>query len=66
MGHSVLPKSVSEERIKQNIDIYDWSIPDDLIEKFSEIKQVRLLTGNFAVNPHSVYKTHEELWDGEI
>ncbi|TVU36540.1 hypothetical protein EJB05_18477, partial [Eragrostis curvula] len=46
-----------------------WNIQmghNDLIEKFSEIKQVRLLTGNFAVNPHSVYKTHEDLWDGEI
>ncbi|KAG8078475.1 hypothetical protein GUJ93_ZPchr0007g3822 [Zizania palustris] len=66
MGHSMLPKSVSEERIKQNIDVYDWSIPDELLEKFSEIKQVRLLRGNFVVNSHSVYKTHEELWDGEI
>uniref|UniRef100_A0A0D9YHA3 NADP-dependent oxidoreductase domain-containing protein n=1 Tax=Oryza glumipatula TaxID=40148 RepID=A0A0D9YHA3_9ORYZ len=66
MGHSVLPKSVSEERIKQNLDVYDWSIPEDLLAKFSEIKQVRLLRGNFIVNPQSVYKTHEELWDGEI
>jgi alcohol dehydrogenase (NADP+) len=28
--------------------------------------QARLLRGNFIVNPTSVYKTHEELWDGEI
>lgn len=46
--------------------VYDWSIPDDVLTKFSEIKQARLLRGNFAVNPQSVYKTHEELWDGEI
>lgn len=44
MGHSVLPKSVSEERIKQNIGVYDWSIPDDLLAKFSEIKQVSYTT----------------------
>ncbi|CAL4973146.1 unnamed protein product [Urochloa decumbens] len=66
MGHSVLPKSTNEERIKQNLDVYDWSIPDDLLAKFSEIKQARLLRGNFIVNPQSVYKTHEELWDGEL
>ncbi|CAO2196960.1 unnamed protein product, partial [Urochloa humidicola] len=66
MGHSVLPKSTNEERIKQNLDVYDWSIPDDLLAKFSEIKQTRLLRGNFIVNPQSVYKTHEDLWDGEI
>ncbi|KAL6853663.1 hypothetical protein ACP4OV_019692 [Aristida adscensionis] len=41
MGHSVLPKSVSKERIKQNLDVYDWSIPGDLLAKFSEIKQCR-------------------------
>jgi hypothetical protein len=28
--------------------------------------QVRLVRGDFTVNPQSVYKTHEELWDGEI
>jgi hypothetical protein len=28
--------------------------------------QARLLKGNFIVNPQSVYKTHEELWDGEL
>ncbi|XP_051226703.1 aldo-keto reductase family 4 member C10 [Lolium perenne] len=66
MGHSVLPKSVSEERIKQNLDVYDWSIPDDLLAKFSEIKQTRLQMGKFIVNKDSVYKTLEELWDGEI
>lgn len=39
MGHSVLPKSANESRIKENIDIFDWSIPEDLMAKFSEIKQ---------------------------
>jgi hypothetical protein len=28
--------------------------------------QARLLKGNFIVNPKCVYKTHEELWDGEL
>jgi len=39
MGHSVLPKSTNEARIKENFDIFDWSIPDDLFCKFSEIPQ---------------------------
>ncbi|KAL6853666.1 hypothetical protein ACP4OV_019695 [Aristida adscensionis] len=66
MGHSVLPKSVNEEKIKENLDVFDWSIPNDLLAKFSEIEQERLLKGQFFVNPQSVYKTLEELWDGEI
>ncbi|KAK8617208.1 hypothetical protein V6N13_080126 [Hibiscus sabdariffa] len=41
MGHGVLPKSTHEDRIKENFDIFDWSIPDDLVAKFSEIEQER-------------------------
>jgi diketogulonate reductase-like aldo/keto reductase len=66
MGHSVLPKTVREERMRQNLDVFGWSIPDDLIEKISKIEQERLLDGHFFVGPKSVYKTIEQLWDGEI
>ncbi|CAL4908519.1 unnamed protein product [Urochloa decumbens] len=66
MGHSVLPKSANEARIKENIDIFDWSIPEDLMVNFSEIKQVRLLRAEIAVHPRSGYNTLEDLWDGEI
>ncbi|KAK3135395.1 hypothetical protein QOZ80_5BG0418370 [Eleusine coracana subsp. coracana] len=66
MGHSVLPKSANEERIKGNIDIFGWSIPEDLMAKFSEIKQVRLPRAEVAVHPNSGYNTLEDLWDGEI
>lgn len=41
MGHSILPKSTSESRIKENFEIFDWSIPDDLFTKISsDIEQV--------------------------
>lgn len=66
MGHSVLPKSTNEARIKENINILDWSIPEDLMAKFSEIKQVRLLRAEIAVNPQSGYNSLEDFWDGEI
>lgn len=42
MGHSVLPKSTNEARIKENIDVFGWSIPDDLFAKFSEFQQASL------------------------
>ncbi|CAI0427316.1 unnamed protein product [Linum tenue] len=69
-GHSVLPKSVNESRLKENISLFDWCIPLDLFSKFSEVHQVsiqRLLRGDFALHESkSPYKTLEELWDGEI
>lgn len=66
-GHSVLPKSVNESRIKENLSLFDWPIPAELFSKFSAIHQQRLLRGDFAVHETcSPYKSLEELWDGEI
>ncbi|WCJ28354.1 NAD(P)-linked oxidoreductase superfamily protein [Euphorbia peplus] len=67
MGHSVLPKSTSEARIKENFDLFDWSIPEDLLPKLSKIEQSRLIRGSGFVNEtYGYYKTPEELWDGEL
>ncbi|CAH9087633.1 unnamed protein product [Cuscuta europaea] len=67
MGNSVLPKSTNERRIKENFDVFDWSIPDDLMAKFSEIEQARLIRGTtFVSETYGSYKNLEELWDGEI
>ncbi|XP_075639421.1 NADPH-dependent aldo-keto reductase, chloroplastic-like [Castanea sativa] len=67
MGHSVLPKSTNEVRIKENLDVFDWSIPEDLFAKLFEIKQERLIRGTvYAHETFGAYKTIEELWDGEL
>ncbi|CAK9151439.1 unnamed protein product [Ilex paraguariensis] len=67
MGHSVLPKSTHEARIRENFDVFDWSIPDDLFTKFSEIEQKRLVRGEYFVHRTlGPFKTVEDLWDGEI
>ncbi|XAR68905.1 hypothetical protein NMG60_11000317 [Bertholletia excelsa] len=66
-GHSVLPKSVNDSRIKENFDIFDWSIPPELFSELSHIQQQRLLRGDFAIHEScSPYKSLEDLWDGEI
>ncbi|XP_074270852.1 NADPH-dependent aldo-keto reductase, chloroplastic-like [Silene latifolia] len=67
MGHSILPKTSNEARLKQNMDLFDWSIPEDLISKFSEFKQVKFVQPMSMVHEKSAgYKTLEELWDGEL
>ncbi|KAJ8899648.1 hypothetical protein K2173_019344 [Erythroxylum novogranatense] len=66
MGHSVLPKSTNETRIKQNFDIFDWPIPEHLFANICEIEQERLVTGSFYVHEkNGPYRTVEELWDNE-
>jgi hypothetical protein len=47
MGQSVLPKSADRTRIGENFDIFDWSIPYDLMAKFSAIKQACIKTTFF-------------------
>lgn len=42
-GHSILPKSVNESRIKENFNLFDWSIPPKLFLRFSNIHQVNNL-----------------------
>ncbi|KAJ6300018.1 hypothetical protein OIU76_020919 [Salix suchowensis] len=65
-GHSVLPKSTSESRIKENFDIFYWSIPEDLFAKLSEIEQERMVRGTvFVHQTYGSYRTVGELWDGE-
>ncbi|XP_021621187.1 NADPH-dependent aldo-keto reductase, chloroplastic isoform X3 [Manihot esculenta] len=67
MGHSVLPKSTNDARIRENFDVFDWSIPEDLFSKFSEIGQERLVKGfNLVHETYGAYKTIDELWDGEL
>ncbi|KDP24554.1 hypothetical protein JCGZ_25118 [Jatropha curcas] len=67
MGHSVLPKSINENRIKENLDVFQWFIPKDLFGKFSEIEQGRLVKGtSFVHEIYGPYRNIQELWDGEM
>ncbi|EYU41769.1 hypothetical protein MIMGU_mgv1a026049mg [Erythranthe guttata] len=66
-GHSVLPKSSNESRIKENFDVLNWSIPDHLLVNFPGIEQTKLIRGSeFVHETLSEYTTLDELWDGVI
>ncbi|RDY05652.1 hypothetical protein CR513_10485 [Mucuna pruriens] len=55
-GVSVAVKSYNKERMKQNLEIFDWSLTRDDHEKINKIKQIRANNGPIHV---------ENLWDGE-
>uniref|UniRef100_A0A0D6QVP5 NADP-dependent oxidoreductase domain-containing protein n=1 Tax=Araucaria cunninghamii TaxID=56994 RepID=A0A0D6QVP5_ARACU len=66
-GYSVLPKSTSVERIKSNLQVFDWSIPEELMALFPQIEQERFLRGQFfAHETCGPYRKVEDLWDGEL
>ncbi|EDR25522.1 NADPH-dependent alpha-keto amide reductase, putative [Entamoeba dispar SAW760] len=62
-GSSVIPKSVHEERIKENGDIFDFELDEDDMEKLRELDK------NMKVCDVSFYLTEErkrkEFWDDE-
>ncbi|KAF3449078.1 hypothetical protein FNV43_RR09802 [Rhamnella rubrinervis] len=61
MGHSVLPKSTNEARIKENFDVFDWNIPEDLFSKFNEIEQASSNFLNSLLAIARLYKLASQL-----
>ncbi|CAI8602154.1 unnamed protein product [Vicia faba] len=56
-GVSMAVKSYNKDRMKQNLEIFDWSLTRDDHEKIDKIKQIRVNNGPFAFIP--------DIWDGE-
>ncbi|KAL4282068.1 hypothetical protein GQ457_03G007630 [Hibiscus cannabinus] len=65
-GVSVIVKSFNAERMKQNLEIFDWSLSEEELKMMDQIPQSRGCPAEFFVSEDGPYKTLEELWDGEI
>ncbi|KAI6685968.1 hypothetical protein NL676_031881 [Syzygium grande] len=65
-GVSVLVKSFNVYRMKENLDIFDWSLNLEELNKISQIPQKKGFPGLQFVSPDGPYKCPEELWDEEI
>ncbi|XP_021853672.1 aldose reductase [Spinacia oleracea] len=66
-GTSVIPKSSNSERIKENIHVFGWELPDEDFDALSTIKQQkRVMDGEtLFVNKDGPFKSVDELWDFE-
>lgn len=62
-GIGVVVKSFNKERMKQNAEIFDWSLSNAEVQKISEIPQERACLGTDYTSPYGPYRTIEELWN---
>ncbi|KAL7261039.1 hypothetical protein ACSBR1_006652 [Camellia fascicularis] len=65
-GIGVLVKSFNKERMKQNLEIFNWSLSNEESKKIGEIPQSRARLGKDYTSANGPIKTIEELWDGEL
>ncbi|XP_075479883.1 rhazimal reductase 1-like [Primulina tabacum] len=65
-GAVPLVKSFDSERMRQNLQIFDWELTEEEACKIGKIPQVRGFTGQRFIFPKGQYKSVEELWDGEV
>ncbi|PON79248.1 Aldo/keto reductase [Parasponia andersonii] len=65
-GVSFVVKSFDKERMKQNMDIFEWNLSPDELEKIDQIPQQRGNPATSFISNEGPYKSVQELWDGEI
>ncbi|XP_022733469.1 non-functional NADPH-dependent codeinone reductase 2-like [Durio zibethinus] len=65
-GASILVKSFNGERMKQNLEIFNWSLSEDELKRIHELPQSRGCDGELFTSQYGPFKTIEEFWDGEI
>ncbi|KAK9277910.1 hypothetical protein L1049_027467 [Liquidambar formosana] len=65
-GVSFIVKSFNKERMKENLQIFDWELSEDELAKIKQIPQRRGFSGEGCISQEGPYKSLEELWDGDV
>ncbi|KAK6123615.1 hypothetical protein DH2020_042647 [Rehmannia glutinosa] len=65
-GVSPIVKSFNKERMKENLQIFDWELSDKQVCEIQKIPQAKGFRGEIYIFPEGQYKSLQELWDGEI
>lgn len=63
-GTSALPKSTRPERIRSNLDVFDWRLDQPDFDRLSQLAtQLRMVDGSIWLHPQGPYRSLAELWD---
>ncbi|KAF8408308.1 hypothetical protein HHK36_007456 [Tetracentron sinense] len=65
-GVGLLVKSYNIERMKENLEIFNWALSEGDYNKINQIPQRRGMPKEEFISVDGPYKSIEELWDGEI
>ncbi|KAA8539792.1 hypothetical protein F0562_026484 [Nyssa sinensis] len=66
-GASVIVKSFSKDRMKENLGTLDLRLDDQDLINIENMEERKIMRGEFLVNQTtSPYKTLQDLWDDEI
>ncbi|RZC93199.1 hypothetical protein C5167_029176 [Papaver somniferum] len=65
-GVSLLVKSYNEERMKENLKIFDWELTAEDLNAISELPQRRIAIADVLISANGPFKSLEELWDNEL
>ncbi|XP_058722621.1 methylecgonone reductase-like [Vicia villosa] len=61
-GSTPIVKSFNKERMKGNLEIFDWKLSEDDLENIKKIPQYRAFKGERFITKNGPYKTAEDLW----
>ncbi|KAJ4710179.1 putative Aldo-keto reductase [Melia azedarach] len=65
-GVSLVVKSFNKERIKENLDIFDWKLSAEELQKIEHIPQYKANRGEMFISNAGPFKSIGMIWDGEI
>ncbi|CAI9113248.1 OLC1v1013821C1 [Oldenlandia corymbosa var. corymbosa] len=65
-GVTPIVKSFNAERMKQNLQIFDWQLSKEENDQILQIPQLRVANGDIFIIKNGPIKSIEELWDGDI
>ncbi|XP_043695490.1 methylecgonone reductase-like [Telopea speciosissima] len=62
-GATPIVKSFNKERMIENLQIFNWELSNEELDKINQIPQCRGFTGEVFISPQGPYRSIEELWD---
>ncbi|KAG8064102.1 hypothetical protein GUJ93_ZPchr0004g40204 [Zizania palustris] len=65
-GVCMVARSFNVDRMKHNMEIFDWELTDGDKDMIAAIPQRRACRGEYFVSPDGPYNSLHDLWDGEI